>query len=202
MIRQFSRRARPGQSTSYATSDDALDKDSEDGITEDKTLEEYGSRTLRDVSEEDNEEGIHRLRQARDAIEQDDHDRSIDFPLHPSNNLDIEERVAATPLAQDPDDYPIYDLKEEDEADRMEEACKISGWHYRGLVLKHRLFLAGDYLIRCLIAIMPRPQATPIPSREGGMALLVPDQIEAKRFKAPKGKRWSPFSSLAPLPID
>ena len=198
---------RPAQSASYTTSDDALDEDSED--EEYTASEEDGSRTLQG-NEADSDENIHRLRQARDALERNDQERSTDYPQQTSNDLDIEERIAAVPLVQNPDDYPIYDSEEEDEADKMEEARRVGGWRYRGLVLKRHVFLTGEYLLKGVKLIIPAPKPTYIPGTNSALTPLIPGQIEAKRFKAPKGKRLSlsflclpftPFLSINSLSI-
>ena len=184
---------RPGQSASYTTSDDNLDDDSED--EDDEVSESAHSPTLHGDEHDDTDEGLLRLREARDALEQHDRDRSTDFPQHTSNELDLEERIGAQ-ILDNPDDYPIYDSEEEDEADAMEEARRVGGWHYRGKVLKHHVALVGDYILKGVKAVIPTPKPTPMPG-PGAMDPMS-GHVEAKRFKAPKGKR----KLLSSLPQD
>ena len=185
---------RPGQSTSYTTSDDPLD-DSEDEDDENGGIGLGNSPTIHGDVNDDSDEGIRRLREARDALEQHDMDRSTDFPQQTSNDLDIEERVAAMPLTH-ADDYPIYDSEDEDEEDEMEEARRTGGWRYRRKVLKHHVVTAGEYLGKTLQTVVPSPKPTPIPASSGTLGNVMGGQVEARRFKAPKGKRKSHLLSI------
>lgn len=186
---------RPGQSANYSTSDD-IDDDSEEDEDDDDTETEEASEEQRtdsqtsptlqgDSETADSDVGIGRLRLARDAMEQYDMDQRSNDP----NALDIEERISAAPLAQNPDDYPIYDSEDED-TDDMEEAKRIGGWHYRGKVLTHHIAMVGSYIAAALSKIAPTPKATPIPgSALTAFGNVPPSQVEARRFKAPRGKR-------------
>ena len=185
---------RPGQSANYSTSDDIDDDSEEDddndteteGASEEQRTDSQTSPTLRGDSETaDSDLGINRLRLARDAMEQYDMDQRSNDP----NALDIEERISAAPLAQNPDDYPIYDSEDED-TDDMEEAKRIGGWHYRGKVLTHHIALLGSSIAAALSKIAPTPKPTPIPgSTLTAFGNVPPSQVEARRFKAPRGKR-------------
>ena len=177
---------RPGQSASYTTSDDNLDDDSED--EEDEEVGTDDSPTL-PVDDQDTDEGLSRLREARNALEQHDRERSADFPQQAPNELDVEERIGAQVL-DNPDDYPIYDSEEEDDEDAMEEARRVGGWYYGRKVLQHHVVLAGDYILSGLKAVLPFPRPTPLPG-PGAMDPMT-GHVEAKRFKAPKGKRELP----------
>lgn len=174
---------RPGQSTNYSTSDD-IDDDSEDESSTEENSEDVAnsqrSPTLQDDDGVDSDPGIRRLREARDAMEQYDLERTAD----PANSLDIEERIAAAPT-EHPDEYPIYDSEDED-TDDMEEAKRVGGWHYRRKVLTHHIAIAGSYLGASLKKIIPAPKPTPIPGPSLSQAV---GPVEGRRFKAPKGKR-------------
>ena len=174
---------RPGQSTNYSTSDD-IDEDSEDDSdTEENSQERTDSQnspTLHGNESTDSDQGMHRLREARDAMERYDMARAADG----SNELDIEERIAAAQLDH-PDDYPIYDSEDED-IDDMEEAKRIGGWYYRRKVLVHHVIMAGAYLAAGIRAILPAPKSTPIPGLSLPQAI---GPVESRRFKAPRGKR-------------
>lgn len=182
---------RPGQSTNYSTSDD-VDDDTEDddseteGASDEQRTDSRSSPTPQEDSEiAESDQGIRRLRIARDAMERYDMERrSADL-----NALDDEERISAAPLVHNPDDYPIYDSEDEDEDD-MEEAKRIGGWHYRRKILTQHVAMLGSYIAAGLSKITPTPKPTPIP----GSALTAfgdvpPSQVEARRFKAPRGKR-------------
>lgn len=182
---------RPGQSTNYSTSDD-IDDDTEDydseteGASGEQRTDSQTSPTLQRESETaHSDQGIRRLRIARDALEQYDIEQRSADP----NALDVEERASAPPLAHNPNDYPIYDSEDEDSFD-MEEAKQKGGWHYRGKVLRHHIATAGSYLAAALSKIAPIPKPTPIPgSAMTALGDVPPSQVEARRFKAPRGKR-------------
>ena len=182
---------RPGQSTNYSTSDD-IDDDTEDydseteGASGEQRTDSQTSPTLQRESETaHSDQGIRRLRIARDALEQYDIEQRSADP----NALDVEERVSAPPLAHNPIDYPIYDSEDEDSFD-MEEAKRKGGWHYRGKVLRHHIATAGSYIAAALLKIAPTPKPTPIPgSAMTALGDVPPSQVEGRRFKAPRGKR-------------
>ena len=176
---------RPGQSTNYSTSDDIDDDTEEDNDSETEAASDgprtdsQTSPTLQGDSETaDSDQDIRRFRIARDALEQyDEEQRSAD-----PNALDVEERISAAPLTHDPDDYPIYDSEDEEDTDDMEEAKRIGGWHH--------IAMAGSYVATGLSKIIPTPKPTPIPgSAMTALGNVPPSQIEARRFKAPRGKR-------------
>lgn len=179
---------RPGQSTNYSTSDDIDDDTEEDGseteeASDGQRTDSRTSPTLQGDSETaDSDQASRRLRIARDALEQYDIEQRSANP----NALDIEERISAAPLAHNPDDYPIYDSEDED-IDDLEEAKRIGGWHYRGKVLRHHIAMAGSYIAAGLSRITPTPKPTPIPG--SALGNVPPTQVEARRFKAPRGKR-------------
>lgn len=178
---------RAGQSTNYSTSDASLEDDS-DAASDNEADEgaSDNSRTIHGSETADSDEGIQRLREARDAMEQHDMERTTDYPdasQHAANSLDVEERIAVQPLAH-PDDYPIYDSEEEgDDNDDMEEARRIGGWFYGRKLLKQHVVKAGDLVVRAWKTVAPTSRSTSIPAGPMG------GQVEARKFKAPKGKR-------------
>lgn len=166
---------RPGASDDVSTSGN-LDDDSDDELPA--------------VDGQVDDDGIARLREARDVMEQNDLQRSRDYGTivnEGPNALDVEERIAAQPIA---DDY-IYDSDSEDEND-LEDARRVGGWHYHQALIKHTAKSAGDALSNAIWTLIPRPRATDVGN--GGFQLGVPSWKqpgEVKRFKAPKGKRKS-----------
>lgn len=181
---------RPGQSASYSTSDDALDEDTEDDDDEEDEANHGDSALLRVAEASDDDQAHRHLREAREAMEEYDQARASSPP---GNSLDIEERLATAPFSH-PDDYPIYDS--DDESDDMDDAKRVGGWYYRRKVLKHHAILAGEYVARGLKAISPIPKSTPIPVNNEVLNNPMGGQVEAKRFKAPKGKRKAPRPAL------
>ncbi|KAJ9649082.1 vacuolar transporter chaperone [Coniosporium tulheliwenetii] len=183
---------RPGQSQDVSTSAN-YDDDSDE---EDNLAVPDGDTTAPRHEEEDNDnENLRRLREARDAMEQHDLDQRADYGAMDGqadgqadgspNSLDIEERIAARPL-QNSEDYPLYDS--DDEEDDLEEARRAGGWTYRKKLLQLRLRRAGEWLGGVLKKAVPAPQSTSMPRLRPSMG--VPKTMgEAKRFKAPKGKR-------------
>jgi hypothetical protein len=184
---------RPNQTASYSTSDDLIDEDDSD--LEDET--EHASNGKRPV-DTDEDEGHRRLREAQEAMDLNDQERYHDYPDAAQNTLDIEERIAAAPL-DNPEDYPIYDSEEEDEEDEMEAARKEGGWHYRWLVLKNHVGIAGERIGEAAKRLAPAPKPTPFPGDDrAGTNGSMRGDVQAKRFKAPKGKRKStPFDHIS-----
>lgn len=186
---------RPGQTTSYSTSDDPMDDDESD---DERNVLETGQTTPR---EDDEDEHLKRLRAARDALDEYGRDRERDAEAaHDANAdgangsrenaLDVEERIAAQPLPEDPDNYPLYDSEEEDSADEMEEARRRGGWRYARAMAKHHVAMAGNYLAAGLRKAAPTPKPTPIPAIGGiGGVNPIGGDVPARKFKAPKGKR-------------
>ncbi|KAG8629171.1 hypothetical protein KVT40_003036 [Elsinoe batatas] len=184
---------RPGQSTDLSTSGN-LDDDSDDEGAE--LLDGADERDLneaRSVGDDDENPNVRRLRAARDALEQHEQDRLLDYANgHDPNVMDEEERTAAK-ISTVEDDYPIYDS--DDESDDLEEAKREGGWRYYQLLAKKHVILVGDAVGKGLSAIAPVPRATPIPPREAGMGIPRAGaagrlgQITEKRYKAPKGKK-------------
>lgn len=169
---------RPTQSTNYSASDD-IDADSDDSEEDESST--YLTSQADDMAESD--QGIRRLRIARDAMEQYNMERNSD----PANTLDIEERIAAPPQAH-PDDYPVYDSDNEEETN-IEEAKRVGGWHYRLKLLIHHLHFAGFHIENALQKLSPTPKSTPIPASTNSMNPLHLDVTTPRRFYAPKGKR-------------
>ena len=176
---------RPEATTTNSTDDD-IDDDSTDADSESEESYEPGSDGVSQTAESD--QSIRRLREARDALEQYDMARNTD-PA--GNNLDIEERIAAVPTSHHPDDYPLYDSDDEDvAAEELEEARRVGSWHYRLTMLRQHLSLAFQKMAHFLSFLILSPKSTPIPgSTMAALGDVPPNAIEAKRFKAPKGKR-------------
>lgn len=178
---------RPGQSASFSTSDDGLDDDTEDEDEVDQASGTENDSTLQGDDTADSDSGVRHLHEARDAMNEYDAAQAAETSHSAGNSLDVEERIAAAPLSHQ-NDYPIYDS--DDEESDIEDAKKIGGWYYRRKLLRHHIVLAGDYVTQGLKAIVPKPKPTPIPNN--GSLDVMGGQVEAKRFKAPKGKRKSP----------
>lgn len=168
---------RPGHSTDASTSA-AMDDDSEDEL-------DYDDRAP--LAGDHDDENTRRLRAARDALEQHEEERALDYANGDDpNTMDEEERMAHRPLAATDEDYPLYD-SDDDEED-LEEAKRIGGWRYRWALIKRHASMAGDKLLFALKQAKPVPQPTPIPARQGGMGVPNAAAVSEKRFKVPKGK--------------
>ncbi|KAH0537878.1 hypothetical protein FGG08_005430 [Glutinoglossum americanum] len=162
---------RPGQSASYSTSDSLEDSDDE----EDSGAELADGSDRGAPGHSRNDEGL------RDTIEQNGSDRATEFTGN-GNFLDAEERISASQL-ENPDDYPIYDSDDED--DDLEESRRIGGWQYRRKLFTRAVNTAGEYFVAGLGALVSSPRS----SMPGGLTGAAGGQVEARRFKAPKGKR-------------
>ncbi|KAF2457631.1 VTC domain-containing protein [Lineolata rhizophorae] len=192
---------RPGQSADASTSNLDEDTDDEDYVAEDEADGLHGAA----AAAADNDT-MRRLREARDAMEQQEAAEHRDYPEAAAaraaaaaaatanggangatgNALDPEERIAAQPLPMPEDDYPIYES--DDEAD-FEEARRVGGWTYRVATARRGAELLASRAAGWLKAVAPAPKPTPMP-QNGGPGMGVPrGSGEAKRFRAPKGKR-------------
>jgi uncharacterized membrane protein YidH (DUF202 family) len=101
----------------------------------------------------------------------------------PGNSLDIEEQIAAMPLAEEEEQY--YDSDDDDnDSDALEEAMQIGGWPYYSKLIKRNTKLAGCYLANGFHSLM-RP--SPVPG--SSLDPLNSTRITSKRFQAPKGKK-------------
>ncbi|KAL8744038.1 MAG: hypothetical protein Q9190_003674 [Brigantiaea leucoxantha] len=182
---------RPNQSTSVTTSDDVLDDDDSEDYTDEEDSESAHHETPNTDETAESDQGIEQLRERRDALEQYEQDRTAD----PVNSLDIEERIAAAPLTH-PEDYPIYDSEEDDSDDEEEDSRALTWLQWGRRKLRHHVLLLGRYTGHALHLITPTPKPTSLPQSNNNnnaatTATTTPLQgpIEAKRFKAPKGKR-------------
>ncbi|KAF2478116.1 SPX-domain-containing protein [Lindgomyces ingoldianus] len=171
---------RPGASNDISTSGN-LGDDSED---------EDATSSLPTIAGHEEDEGIRRLREARDTLEQHNIEQQRDYGTITNgqgpNALDIEERISAPPLLQD--DYPIYDSESEDED--LEEMRRVGGWYYRSKLIQQKAKDFGKTVLEVGKMLIPRPRPTNVAGN--GSNLGVPNWKqpgEVKRFKAPKGKR-------------
>ena len=172
---------RPVHSTSYTTSDDL--QDSDDDLSDDEDIEDNRAH---DAEHLGGENGAILLQEARQRMEATDRHREHALDGSDPNELDEEERIADLPIALD-HDYPIYDSDDDDE-DKLEEAKRVGGLMYGRELLKHHIVQTADRIMKGLRIIAPTPKATPLPNTAETMSAL-PARVEAKRFKAPKGKR-------------
>lgn len=173
---------RPTQSN-QSTSEDLLDEDDSDDENGD-----YEGKQRAQGNEGPSTNG----QQQQQNGNQDDVAAQRDFDLQAAgNSLDIEERIAAQALLGG-DDYPIYDSDDEwSGSEELEEAKRIGGLHYRMTQAKHITRHTGRRCLGFFKLIAPIPRATTfIPGTAPGHKVLG-NQIEVKRFKAPKGKSES-----------
>jgi hypothetical protein len=116
------------------------------------------------------------------------------------NELDIEERIAAQPLAGD-EDYPLYDSDDESVySDELEEARRVGGAYYAQQLAKHYLARTGHAVAQGLMAIIPRPRPTSLPPPEQRGIAVLGQRRTLQRFHAPPGKRKSPINHLLSNP--
>ncbi|KAI4151766.1 MAG: hypothetical protein L6R39_001955 [Caloplaca ligustica] len=186
---------RPGQTVSYTTSDDALDDDSdlskedaEEDDDKDHTQRSRNGGLHADEGTAESDQGIRRLREARDAMEQYEADRRASGG---ANSLDIEERIAAQPLLEQPDDYPIYDSEEEEDPDNDSQGSRRhqSFYHWSRRKLRHHIMLLSSFLSQALTILTPTPQSTSLPGGATTNATSLGGSPIPRRFRAPRGKR-------------
>lgn len=184
---------RLGQSTT--TTEDTPEDDSDDG---DDGPDSTDMGPL-DQPQADDDEGLRRLRQARDAMEQHHVQRAQDYPDYEANALDMEERIGDLPTEQ-PDDYPIYDSEDEDrDTNDMEEARRVGGWYYRRKLMQSAVMAVAGHVVGALRCAIPRPRPTQAEFDRNATANLLQGEVQTRRFKAPPGKRETP-STMKPPP--
>ncbi|KAJ5084102.1 hypothetical protein NUU61_008681 [Penicillium alfredii] len=111
------------------------------------------------------------------------------FPDPGSNELDVEERIAAQPLPGD-EDYPLYDSDDESvDSDELEEARRVGGVYYAEQLAKHYVRRAGSAFVNGLLALVPRPRPTTLPPAEQRGIAVLGERRTFQKFKAPPGKR-------------
>lgn len=176
---------RPTQSTSISNSDDPMDDESDD----DEPAGELVNGVKPSGAETPSDDGIRRLHEARDAMSRYEQEQSASYPEATGNVLDVEERVAAPPLAGD-EDYPLYDSEDESsDPDELEEARRIGGIYYRSTLAKRALRHTGRFILNTLRNLAPVPRPTPMPPPDSTRVGAMGSETQVKKFKAPKGKR-------------
>jgi len=126
----------------------------------------------------------HRRAQEQDDDDDDDTLRPnghTDSHVAPGNMLDEEERLNAQPLV---DEEYLYDSDEEND-DALEEAKRSGSWKYYPLLVQRHAQLGSNAIINAFKSI---PTKTPLPANANVMTQMT-GQVQARRFKAPPGKR-------------
>ncbi|KAI1264297.1 SPX-domain-containing protein [Xylariaceae sp. FL1019] len=101
---------------------------------------------------------------------------------------DLEDQTASEAVANA--DFPLYDSDDEsDEEDRIEEARRVGGWTYYSTLAQSYANIAGRGAIKVLQIIAPKPRATQVPRSNRNMMFFGGQDVQNKRFKAPKGKK-------------
>ncbi|MCJ1353931.1 MAG: vacuolar transporter chaperone [Icmadophila ericetorum] len=155
---------------SHTTSDGDLDDNTDDEEEEDNDEDHDESDPL--LGSEQHERLRH-LPEFLDAMVANGRDRGVDFPQHHGNELDDEERVAATQIANEHSDHILYDSDDDD--DDFEEAKRVGGWYYYRKLITHHVNLTGEYVFRGLNAMTRHAEEE--------------QHVQEKRFKAPPGKK-------------
>ncbi|ETN39276.1 uncharacterized protein HMPREF1541_05499 [Cyphellophora europaea CBS 101466] len=184
---------RPANLGSYSTTE--IDEDEIDSDDEAEAMAAAGSTG--DVEDDgDDDEQTRQLKAARRALdehrraqEQDDDDDDdtlrpnghTDSHVAPGNMLDEEERLNAQPLV---DEEYLYDSDEEND-DALEEAKRSGSWKYYPLLVQRHAQLGSNAIINAFKSI---PTKTPLPANANVMTQMT-GQVQARRFKAPPGKR-------------
>ena len=189
---------RPGQTASYSTSDYPMDEDDSDD--EQNVIDTDG--TTPGAEEEEEDEHLRRLRAAKNALDEYGRDRERDVnaacdggadeasDFLPGKSLDVEERIAAPALSDDPNNYPLYDSEEEDSAEEMQDARSRGGWRYARKMAKHHVVALESLFTAGLKKLAPDSKSTSTPATTGvGGVDPIGGEVQARKFKAPKGKR-------------
>ncbi|KAH6998067.1 vacuolar transporter chaperone 4 [Ilyonectria sp. MPI-CAGE-AT-0026] len=90
----------------------------------------------------------------------------------------------------DNDDFPIYDSDDDyDENYELEQAKRIGGWHYYSTLISTKGRALGRGIVNVLQHAIPTPRSTAVPRSDRLQALFGMDEIQNKKFRAPKGKK-------------
>lgn len=90
----------------------------------------------------------------------------------------------------DNDDFPIYDSDDDyDENYELEQAKRIGGWHYYSTLISTKGRALGRGTVNVLQYAIPTPRSTAVPRSDRLQALFGMDEIQNKKFRAPKGKK-------------
>ncbi|GAW21615.1 hypothetical protein ANO14919_111380 [Xylariales sp. No.14919] len=101
---------------------------------------------------------------------------------------DIEGQTTSGPILNA--DYPLYDSDDDsDEEDRVEEARRIGGWTYYSTMARSYANAAGRGTLGVLKAMIPRPRSTTVPRSNRNQMFFGNQEIQNRKFKAPKGKK-------------
>lgn len=178
----------PGQSGSASTSAD-VDDDYSDDDDDAVTVTGDGRQPVIVNGQDNDNENLRRLREARDAMEQHDLEQRQESMNGNVNSLDIEERINA--LHNYDDDYPLYDSDDEEptQEENLAAAKRKGPWAYRRALISTQLSAVGDRLKSLLSAVAPVPSSTPIPRGNGSNTAPASSPLTRKRFHAPPGKR-------------
>lgn len=192
---------RPNQSTNYSTSDD-IEDDSEDddhddgsdnGLKDDDRQDtdqapSEGVTATSRTDPVDNDADLKRLRERRDALEELDMARTVSSA---ANELDVEERVAAQPNPQDPNDYPLYDSEDEHPLPDDTDLKQSEPWRYAWKTTKQQVSKTVSKTSAALSYITPTPKPTSLPPATAptGFGAVPATAITSHRFIAPPGKK-------------
>ena len=179
---------RPANLGSYSTTE--IDEDEIDSDEEPDALEngEYDE-------DDGDDDRTRQLKAARRALEEhrreQEEDEDDDETLRPNghtngmgargNELDEEERLNALPLVEE--EY-LYD-SDDDDYDPLEEAKRSGSWKYYPLLMQRHAQVSSNAIMN---AIKNIPTQTPMPRPNNPLNQMV-GQVQAKRWKAPPGKR-------------
>lgn len=88
------------------------------------------------------------------------------------------------------EDYPIYDSDDEyDSDDALEEARRVGGWTYYSKLAKSYSKSAGSHLLSIAHTLTPHPRGSAIGPSNRQMMFFGGQELQTKKFKAPKGKK-------------
>jgi SPX domain protein involved in polyphosphate accumulation len=101
---------------------------------------------------------------------------------------DMEGQTAASTMPSA--DYPPYESDDEsEEEERIEEARRVGGWTYYSTVARSYAHALERGALQVLKTITPRPRATTVPRSNRNQMFFGSQDIQNKKFKAPKGKK-------------
>ncbi|KAI3322045.1 SPX-domain-containing protein [Xylariaceae sp. AK1471] len=105
---------------------------------------------------------------------------------------DIEGQTTSDPMPSA--DYPLYESDDEsddesEEEDRIEEARRIGGWTYFSTIAQSYSHALKRGALQILKTITPGPRSTTVPRSNRNQMFFGNQDIQNKKFKAPKGKK-------------
>ncbi|KAI1335656.1 SPX-domain-containing protein [Xylariaceae sp. FL0016] len=167
-----------------------MDVDIRKPVTHDFGIQRQGHSASGTTSDDEDDDDL-------DSDAEDDDERAQPGPSGHSNGIsagaqmaldDIEGQMTEVPMVNE--DYPLYDSDDEsDDDERIEEARRIGGWTYYSAVGRKYANATRRGAWSVAKTLAPVPRASTVPRSNRAQMFFGNQEIQNKKFKAPKGKK-------------